>query len=287
MIGALFILLAANSVCNYESDEEFLPAIISTPDAHEGLDWVSVDGNSVLFTRALPDFSISTIMHATKVDDDWIVENVPISSEGYDAGLSIAPSGVSALFTSTRRTGDGQVGGWNIWQLDATFNGHKWNFGDPRLMPEPVNSAHSECCVVHGDDQDFYFASNRLGSWDIFHAEPDQDGFQVSFLSGGVNSDEDAWPSAIIANPKKLLYSSISATGVGGDDIYVAYMQGADWSPGKLLGAGINRLGYEDSARVFGSAFFWSSRPKSGENTGDLSVSNIYTMPTTCIDELG
>ncbi len=287
MFGALFLLLASNHLCSVESREEFLPGIVSTTDAHEGLDWVSADATVVLFTRALPDFSASTLNQAIRSNDDWIVEEVAIASEGFDAGVSVSRSGNHALFTSTRRTDNGKAGNWNIWQADAKFDGQRWRFGIPNLMPKPINSEHSECCVVFGDDGDFYFASDRRGSWDIFHAEPDGPGYQVSLLSGALNSDEDAWPSSYDTKLKRLLYSSIRDDGAGGDDIYVSVMEDGVWVSGELLGAGINRSGYEDSARVFGPSFYWSSRPKNGENTEDLSVSNIYIMPTTCIDELG
>lgn len=287
MLEAMFILLGSiTSVCDPEPREKFLPGIVSTTDTHEGLDWISEDGNSLLFTRALPDFSASSLMQATKMDDGWTVETVSISGNGFDAGLSIAPSSKRALFTSTRETVDGTVGNWNLWQAEAVLHGQTWKFDNPELMPEPVNTEHSECCVVYGEARDFFFASDRRGSWDIYHAVPENDGFSVSVLAGEINTDDGAWPSAYIPNAKRLVFSSIRDTGAGGDDIYVSTMVDGSWSPGTLLGAGINRSGYEDGARVFGPAFYWSSRPKSGENAGDLSVSNIYTMPTTCIDEL-
>ncbi len=287
MVEFLFLLLAANNSCFGQQAKVFLPDIISSPLAHEGLDWVSDDQTIVLFTRATSTFSSSSLMQARKIDDEWTVEPLPISASDFDAGIAISPTMASALFTSTRLDDDGEAGNWNLWQMDATFDGKTWAFGEPTMMPAPVNSSESECCVVYGENEEFYFSSDRAGSWDIYHAEPRPDGYHVAKLSGEINTADGAWPSAYQPSSKQLLFSSIRETGAGGDDIYISTLNSGDWAPGRPLGRGINQSGYEDSARIFGQTLYWSSRPKTPEKTRDLNVSNIYTMPTTCIDGLG
>ena len=287
MLHTLYVLVSAFGACDAISTEKFLPERISTDGAHEGLDWISADESSVIFTRATPDFSASRLMRARKRHDTWVVDQLPISSSGYDAGLSIAPSELHVFFTSTRKTDSNPAGNWNLWYAGARRVDADWFFDSPVAMPAPVNTAQNECCIVHGAGDDFYFSSDRQGSWDIYHAKPEEGGYSVSLLGGGLNTSEDAWPSTYLSNPSRLIFSSIRESGVGGDDIYISNQTDGVWSPGRLLGAGINQSGYQDSARVFGQRLYWSSRPETGENTGDLNVSDIYTMPTPCIDELG
>lgn len=287
MFSTAAILLTASAVCELTDENIFLPNIVSTKSAHENIDWVSKNGAQIFFTRAAPDFSQSRLMQVRKVNGRWFVEPLPMLAGGYDASLAMAPDLMSILFTSTRAGENIAEGDWNIWHADASYKNEKWVFGDASPMPSPVNTTSNECCTVNDESGGFYFSSDRAGSWDIYHARLIDGGYEVALLPGAANTDYDEWPNAYIAEMSILLFSSIRPSGAGGDDIYVSTKRDGKWASGQILDPRINKSGYEDSARIFHGQFFWSSRPASAASPVDLNVSNIYTMPTACIDELG
>lgn len=287
MFSVAAILLMVSAVCELTDENIFLPNIVSTKSAHENIDWVSKNGAQIFFTRAAPDFSQSRLMQVRKVNDQWVVEPLSMLAGGYDASLAMAPDLMSILFTSTRAGKDILEGDWNIWHADALYKNEEWAFGDASPMPNPVNTTSNECCTVYDESGGFYFSSDRAGSWDIYHARLIDGGYEVALLPGAINTDYGEWPNAYIAETSILLFSSIRSSGLGGDDIYVSNKSGGQWTSGQILDARINKSGYEDSARIFRENFFWSSRPPSSTSPVDLNVSNIYIMPTACIDELG
>ncbi|WP_375203536.1 hypothetical protein [Hyphococcus sp.] len=239
---------------------------------------------SFFFTRATPDFLSSLIYKARNVDGVRKIELASFSTGPYDAVLTIDLHNNVALFTSTRE-GEGFDGAnWNIWRADIT-DSEGATFGDPSLLPAPVNTIHSECCTVAGEGDSFFFSSDRAGSWDIYEATTNDDGgYEVSMLEGALNTKESTWPSADLAEESILLFSSIRKAGAGGDDIYYSILDAGMWSAGKMLGEPINKAGFEDGARVFNGSFFWSRRPKQARSPaeGELNVSNIFSIPMAC-----
>ncbi|MHA7871476.1 MAG: hypothetical protein ACX939_03910 [Hyphococcus sp.] len=262
----------------------FAPSEISTAASHEGMSWVSSDQKTLVFTRASSDFSSSNIHIAKSTGGAWRTESLSISSpDAYDAGFSVSPDNNRVLFTSTRPTESERDNNWNIWVTEGLFSADDIRLGAPRVLPNPVNSEKSECCAVFTDEDTFYFSSDRNGDWDIFRAERQDGAWHVSPIAGDINSEYGEWPSAILDGGLTLLFSSIRPSGLGGDDIYVSYLDGDKWSMPVLLPEPINSASYEDSAFIAGASFYWSSR-RSISLEPD-SVSNIFSVPASALDQ--
>ena len=286
LMAATIISILLATACVGETPIKFEPGIISTANAHEGLDWISENGRHLLFTRVTPDFSSARLMQAMNVDGHWSIEQIAISTGPYDAGLAISPDATEAVFTSTR-AGEGiDEGDWNIWRAAVSKTSEVWEVGVPSALPAPVNSAKSDCCAVYGKDGEVFFSSDRDGSWKLYRATRDAGNYLVEPLAGQVNTKDGAWPSAYLPDEDVLIFSSIRKSGMGGDDIYYSHRQNDAWSPARLLAEPVNKDGFQDGARVFKGEFYWSSRPKRDTEapTGELQVSDIFFMPSACVD---
>jgi hypothetical protein len=287
MILPILFALSGGALCD-ATPQRLAPDVISTSEAHEGLDWIAEDHRHLLFTRAAADFSGAEMYQAHKAEDDWVVTRVSVSTGPYDAGMTPSPGGGEALFTSTR-AGDGAAeGDWNVWRVDASLSETGWQFGEPSPMPAPVNSEKSDCCAVYGRDDEVFFSSDRAGSWNLYRATPARDGYEVALLDGSLNTEDGAWPSAYFAEADALLISSIRKSGAGGDDIYLARREPGGWSAAEILGNGVNLSGYEDGGRLFWGRFYWSSRISvaDAKAAGEPGASDIFFMPASCVDAL-
>ncbi len=263
----------------------FLPGVVSSPDHHEGMHWIDSDGDSLLFTRADPDFSTSTIFQAEKLYDEWRIAPVSFSSNGgYDAGASFSANAESLIFTSTRAIDQQPKGNWNIWQVPVLGLDNRFKFGNARPLPDPINTQAAECCAVFIDNDRFLFSSDRDGTWDIYLADVEGENVKVTALTDSINTAQGEWPSAISYNGSLLLLSSIRPNGRGGDDIYISKQLGDSWSCASILPAPINSTHYEDSAFVANDRFFWSSRRVEGG--AGSKVSNVFHLPISEVELL-
>lgn len=249
--------------------EVFLPGVISTGEGHESLNWLSDTHSSAIFTRATDDFSRSEVFVTRKRGATWNVERLGFSTSGYETGASFAPELTSLLFTSTRPVANEGEENWNIWSVDVEKE--TLSFGTPKPLPPPVNTGTSECCAVFVSTEEFLFASDRNGNWDIFVAVTDGDEYNVMPLQGKVNSEFGEWPSHVSPGGDLLLFSSIRPTGMGGDDVYVSRKLGSAWGKPAILPSPVNSAEYEDNALIHDGVLYWSSRNGS-TGAGDSDV---------------
>ncbi|WDI30608.1 hypothetical protein PUV54_11645 [Hyphococcus flavus] len=261
----------------------FLPNMISTDGAHEGLDWISEEGDALIFTRVAPDFSVSSVYSAVVEGDEWAIEKTSFSTGPYDAGVAFSADHESALFTSTRQSDVTPEGNWNIWRVSAALEGHAWRFGEAEYLSEPINSDKNDCCAVFGRNGEIFFSSDRDGQWNLYRATIDGNGYVVEKMKGRINTTDGAWPSAYIGETDTLLFSSIRKSGAGGDDIYVSTRRDGEWSDARILGEPVNKSGYEDGARLFHGEFYWSSRPARASAQDAQVNSGIYHLPAACV----
>lgn len=283
MISEMVIMLAGLSMCDLSTPQLLYHGAISTDEAHESLNWISPDGDEVFFTRAEEGFLKAGLYSARRLQGEWLIEKLEISTGPFDADLTLPVIDGDAIFTSTRGSTENEAGGWDLWRTPAFHNETGWRFGSVEPLPEPINTPASECCAIYGHGDEFFFSSDREGDWNIYRATPSEQGYDISLLPGKANTDNGEWSNAILEN-RDLLFSSIREGGAGGDDIYVAHFDTGKWSQGVMLEPPVNTAYYEDNARIFGEQQYWSSRQ--GTETGDLKVSSIFYMPTVCVGVL-
>ena len=254
--------------------------ILSTKNAHESINQIMNGGQTVYLTRANREYSMSTVM-ISELKSGVYSTPKPVSFSGtfYDAGLSLSNKNRLAIFTSKRPTEDSLISDdWNIWQSVLSKDG---DWSKPFLLPDPINTNSSECCLIMNKSGDAYFASNREGSWDIFSTKY-KDGRWSSPEKVTLSSEYGEWPGYINDDNNLLLFSSIRKIGKGGDDIYYSKRKDEHWGEAVILDTVINTSSYEDSPYLGGDGYlYYSSADSSGFSSG---VSNIYKIKWSALD---
>jgi len=244
---------------------------LSSNNHHQGPLGFTPNG-TFIFWQASKDFSENKVLFAAIKDDKWMAGTPSFVVPKYNSGYAPIPGG--HLFTSDADTERKDLPDqWNIWRAlkrDADKI--------VEVLPPPINSEKSECCLIPGPYPKFYFSSDRQGSWDIYEAELNGTELENVRRLNQPNSDKfGEWPSFVSADGKYLLFSSIRDSGFGGDDIYISFYQDTGWSAPEILPDPINTEAYEDSGIVSqdGESFIWSSRRPTNFSKG---VGNIYSI---------
>ena len=277
-LGSVILLLGCQQAGPFKG-EPSLPQIIgfgtvSTSDSHESISDIAENGRTIYFTRSDLNFQSAQLYQSEYIRGQWRnPELLPFGNSGYDAGLKHLESESLAFFTSKRNPNQPSLStSWNIWKVQKINN----SWGQPQVLPAPINSDSLECCLTVNPTGTMFFASNREGDWNIYTTVYAQGQFTtVQKVSNRINSAASEWPSYISQDGNLLLFSSIRKSGKGGDDIFYAKKRGSTWSQAVLFDSIVNTSSYEDSPvltpdhkyLLFSS---WKAVKTSGQ------VSNIY-----------
>jgi hypothetical protein len=220
---------------------------------------------------------------------DWSepVNLGPIVNTIYaEAGTYISRDGLSLYFGSTRPGGMGATGTFDIWVSRRTTVNDPW--GPPANLGHPVNTpANEQTPMLTIDGHRLFFARDGAGGYggqDLYvarrrNARDDSGWLEASNLGPGVNTAWDESGPALFEDEGtgtlSLYFSSVRATGLGYEDIYVST---AD--PGEPFGAAQLELDvsttYRD-ARPFvtrdGLELYFDSNRGDGTPFNDLWVS--------------
>jgi hypothetical protein len=141
------------------------PFKYNSPDYDLGQPSLSSDGKYLFFASNMPGGQGgSDLFYCELVNGEWsepVNFGPQINSPGTDNFPSCHPSG-RLFFTSDR---SGGIGNLDIYF--TTLSEGKW--GEPVLLPEPINSTSDDFSIFVRDDlQKGYFSSNRSRSDDIY-----------------------------------------------------------------------------------------------------------------------
>ena len=161
----------------------------------------------------------------------------------------------------------------------------------------PFNSQDYSCMhpSLSADGKTLYFSSDMpggAGGIDIWKSTWDGSNWTTPVnLGNNVNSvGDDVFPS--ISESNILYYSSNGLPGLGGLDVYMSEMQGANWSTAMNLGADINSGG-DDFGFSYNSntkkGYFCSNKNLVGTNDDIYSVEKLCVNTTIALvdDETG
>jgi hypothetical protein len=262
-----------------------LPAAVDQPGDEAWLTR-SPDGQVILFGRHQPDYSDHHIYLTRLVDGAWTEPVEAPFTGGKDATAPhFAPDGRSVLFIASwaadgaPREGDAAEG--NVWRV--TWDGTSW--GEPQMLPAPINSPASEIDVVEVNGGVIYFSSMRTGGAgpapedargnlangaypDLYRAVPDgAGGYRVEPLPFNTERTE----STLYVTPDESLivfHRAHDPRGLGKDDLFASRRQGDNWGPEIHLGANANSAAYEYGPEVSadGSTLYFTTHrnPQAG-----------------------
>lgn len=181
----------------------------------------------------------------------------------------ITHDGAWLYFISKRPApGETEAGEWDLWRVPRIESG----WGEPEILPAPVNDEHKEFYPSLTTTGDLYFTSDRpggLGGEDIWWAEWTGDGWaEPENLGPAVNSPGPEFNSLVAPDGSWLIFGSVREGDVGGGDMHIAF-RGPDgeFLPAVNMGEPINSaaLDYCPALSSDGSIlFFTSSRVPDG-----------------------
>lgn len=270
-----------------------LPATVDGPGDEAWLTR-SPDGQVILFGRHQPDYSNHHIYMTRLVDGVWTeAVEAPFTGGKQATAPHFAPDGRSVLFIATwspsgePREGSAREG--NVWRV--TWDGTNW--GEPRMLPAPINSPATEIDAVEVNGGVIYFSSMRAGGAggppdytggnpangarpDLYRAAPDgAGGYRVEALPFNTERTE----STLYVTPDESLivfHRADDPRGLGEDDLFASRRQGDAWGPEIHLVADVNSHAYEYGPEVSadGSTLYFTTHrnPQAGIRAVNLAA---------------
>ena len=251
---ALVFLAASPARAQPQVDWSTLPAVIDGPG---GEAWLTrhPDGRLIVFGRHDGNWQNHQLYMTRLVDGEWSEPvQLRFTQDVDGTAPHFAPDGRSMLFVSTRSaTGqarpENQRDG-NVWRV--SWDGTNW--GEPRLLPTPINSPGYEIDAVEVNNGVIYFSSMPPGENaphpDLYRAVPTGDTYRVEPLTA-LNTERTE--STLYVTPDESLivfHRAEDPVGLGRDDLFAARQTASGWGPAIHLGAGANSPEYEYGPEV-------------------------------------
>lgn len=218
------------------------PQAISTPlfESHGAFDYAR---NDFYFVRSSRNFRGWRIMVSHCGENGWDTPvDASFAGDGVEADPFITPDGKLLYFISTRSTDGQRHKDLDIWRVDRQADG-KW--GEPRRLPEPVNSRGQEWFPRPAADGWLYFGSDRPGGFgktDIWRARQDGNGTWKAENAGpAINTAGDEYEPLPSPNGKRMIV-------MASDGLYMTKLENGRWTPKTRLGPDVNVNGTEIGA---------------------------------------
>ncbi len=135
-----------------ESAVIFAPGIFSLSDRLESKITFSPDGSEYYFgvTEIKDNKALYKIYYTKRVNNTWTEQvEAPFSVNNGGSSPFMSADGEKLYFNRDR----------DIWMVERTGEG----WGEPQLLPSPINSDSSDGSFVETADNDVYFSSKRPG----------------------------------------------------------------------------------------------------------------------------
>jgi outer membrane protein OmpA-like peptidoglycan-associated protein len=190
---------------------------------HDGVATTSTNGNTMYITRTnkkgknkagVKDNKIYKLINENGV---WVADGAfPFNNNEFStAHPSLSANGRQLYFSSNRT---GSIGGMDIWVSEKDDKG---NWGEPRNLGAPINTAGNEIFPFISVKNELYFTSDAqkgAKKLDIFKA--DKTFKKVERLPAPINTEDDDFGFSLVNDGKRGFLSSNRLGGKGGDDVY-------------------------------------------------------------------
>ena len=221
------------------------------------------------------------LLHRSDGPEGWSApELAPFSSaEHSELEPFITADGAWLYFISKRPGPDGTAPEkYDLWRVPRTASG----WGEPELLPGPVNTEHDEFYPTLTTDGDIYFTSDRpggLGGEDIWFAEWTGEAWAEPVnLGPAVNSPGPEFNSLIAPDGSWLIFGAAREGDLGRGDMHIAF-RGEDGAflPAVNMGAPVNSdaLDYCPALSPDGSVLFFTSNRVPENEAKPMSFSEL------------
>ncbi len=264
----------------------------------EYLPGLTADGQTLIFTRLIPNGKRSFDGRIEKQEDFWFSEkknNIwlpakefgkPLNTIGNEGAQSISADGKLLFFTSCEYEKGKSAHGRTYGSCDIYLShkiGEKWS--KPKNLGYQVNSKYWESQPsFSADGKTLYFVSNRpggKGGIDIWKTEMQKDSTWTTPVNLGdtINTAGEDQSPFIHFDNKTLYFSSTGHLGMGKSDLFFSKKdQNGKWTKPVNLGFPINTFEEEVSLAINtkgDKAFFASSK---NSEFGGLDI-YTFTLP--------
>jgi hypothetical protein len=256
----------------------------------------SPDGTVILFGRHQPDYSDHHIYMTRLIDGAWTeAVEAPFTGGKQATAPHFAPDGRSVLFVASwdeaGQPREGSARDGNVWRV--TWDGTDW--GEPQMLPPPINSPATEIDAVEVNGGIIYFSSMRAGGVgpvpehtsgnltnlaypDLYRAVPNgSSGYRIEPLPFNTEHTE----STLYVTPDESLivfHRADDPRGVGEDDLFAARRQADGWGPEIHLVADVNSEAYEYGPEISGDGSTLYFTTHRGEHAGIMAVNLAQAM---------
>jgi outer membrane protein OmpA-like peptidoglycan-associated protein len=211
----------------------------------------------------------------------------------------IDPTGKTLYFTSQRKSrlshldGDNDKWGEDLYTAKVNSDG---TFGEPVLMPEPINSnEHDGAATFTGDGQIMVYSrcpnEGGVGNCDLYISQLDGDSWSdPTNLGNVVNSKEWDAQASISADGTTIIFASNRPGGYGGSDLYmIKRNKFGEWGVPQNLGSMVNTPWSENSPYIApdGRTLYFSSWGHPGLGGFDIFKSTLDNNQWSIPENLG
>ncbi len=192
----------------------FAPGIISIPDRFESNLVFYPDSNEIYFDTWVNTDTVYKILYTKKVNNNW-TEQVALPFNGnLNAGIPFLSADGNKLYFEKNN---------DIWWVKRTTGG----WGEPKLLPSPVNTNSTEYYYSESDDGVGYITSDRpggKGTYDIWQINSfPNDSFQTENLGNIINSSTEEYMSCIAHDGSYLIYNTFRYSNYSNQDLWISF----------------------------------------------------------------
>ena len=276
--------MSAHAAPTGSQPRHWTPATLSI-NQYESSPTFSADGRELYFFRADRGFGGYRLLQSECRNGQWSRPVEPAFAApvpALESDPALDADGLRLYFVSNRGAADPDD--LDIWVVERATRGSEW--GMPRRLPEPVNSAGSELLPRPMPDGRLLFGSSRaggLGQGDIYVATPDgKGGWQVANVGAPVSSAANEYEAEISRDGRVLV---VVADRGDRSHLYVYDRQGDAWHERGRIAARddvfqVGPLLSPDGRRLL---FAQADRERSGElYVVDLAAGADPAWPPRC-----
>ena len=252
----------------------FAPGIISQTDRREFKIAFSPDGTEIYFSGG--GFDYLNVYYTKRVDNIW---SEPVKAPDQIVNVPFIPADGNRLYFNNDS---------GICMVERTDDG----WGEPQLLPAPINSTSSDYGYIETAEGVVYIYSKRPGGLDergdiwCIHPGPGQS-LQAENLGSNVNSAFYDCDPCIAPDESFLIFSSGRPGGYGNQDLYICFNKGNnEWTAPVNMernGVNINIAGHSQVAPSLshdGRYLFFGRHNEFG------NICDIYWISTKIIDDI-
>lgn len=213
-----------------------LPQVINRPTVNVSAPFVSLDGNTLLFTSDYAEDNEPTIFYTQRDRTNWREPKAlprHINNKlNFKGGYSLSADGKTIYITSIK---SGGVGGYDIWH--GSLKGASW--GDLENMFLPINSKeHEGCPTFTSDGATMYFMRCEKMTQQkaegckimVTRKAPNGKWEEPVELPANVNTGNSQTPRISSDGQILIFASNAIQPNRGGMDLYVSRFENSGWS---------------------------------------------------------